>query len=78
MRNNPSFTIMKNSEGDRFVKLSNNSLIPADIAGLCAGKDKWISEIECKCIDCGTLTPLKYLVGNGRWCEECSLTSVID
>jgi len=67
----PSFKIIKNAQGERAVKLSTGQVIPADIAGLCVGKDLWLSQIECKCRDCGERFPLSMLQGGGQWCEEC-------
>jgi hypothetical protein len=55
----------------RFVKLPDGTRIPADIAGLASGKDKWLSEIKCRCRDCGELFPLRELQGGGQWCEPC-------
>jgi hypothetical protein len=66
------YTILRNPEGERAVKImATGQIIPADIAGLCAGKDAWISQIQCKCRDCGELFALRDLQGNGQWCEEC-------
>jgi hypothetical protein len=73
----PRYTILKNKEGERFVKLNpSGQVIPADIAGLCAGPDAWLSEIKCKCRDCGGLFTLRELQGNGRWCEPCQEASI--
>ena len=71
-----NFTIVKNSAGERAVKLDNGSVIPADIAGLCAGPDKWLSEIKCKCRDCKQEFPLSELQGGGQWCEECQTAGI--
>jgi hypothetical protein len=70
------YKIFKNSRGERFFKFSNNEILPADLAGLCGGKDLWISEIQCKCLQCGDMTPVKYMTGNGRWCEECAIEGI--
>ena len=70
------YKIVKNSNGERFVKLSSGSVIPADIAGLCTGKDKWLSEIKCKCRDCKAEFPLSQLGGNGQWCEPCQTAGI--
>lgn len=70
------YTILRNPEGERAVKLANGQIIPADIAGLCAGKDAWISQIKCKCRDCGEPFPLRELQGNGRWCEPCQTKDI--
>ena len=71
-----AYKIKINTAGDRFVCLANGQIIPADIAGLAAGPDKWLSEIELKCRDCKTLLPLKELHGNGQWCEPCQVASL--
>lgn len=71
-----AFTIIKNSNGERAVKLASGQVIPADIAGLCAGKDKWLSEIKCKCRDCGEKFPLRELQGGGQWCEPCQTAGI--
>jgi len=73
-----SYKIVQNSDGERYVKLANGDIIPAGIAGLCAGRDKWLAEIECKCRDCGVLFPLKYLGETGQWCETCATVGIAD
>ena len=65
------YTIKRNARGERFVHLADGSVIPADIAGLCVGKDAWMAEIRCKCRECGKEFPLRELHGGGQWCEEC-------
>jgi hypothetical protein len=77
MKNN-TYTIQKNESGERFVKLANGQIIPADIAGLCAGRDAWISQIQCKCRDCGERFPLSQLHGGGQWCEPCQTAGIIE
>jgi hypothetical protein len=72
------YTIRKNDAGERFVCLTSGQMIPADIAGLCAGKDAWLSQIQCKCRDCGERFPLSMLQGNGQWCEECQTKDIED
>jgi hypothetical protein len=67
----PAFKIIKNDAGYRFVKLATGHVIPAEIAGLCTGKDRWLSQIKCKCRECGESFPLSMLQGGGQWCEEC-------
>jgi hypothetical protein len=73
-----TFKIIKNIHGERAVKLQSGQIIPADIAGLATGRDKWLSEIRCKCRDCGELFPLSMLHGGGQWCEECQCAGVED
>jgi len=73
-----AFKILKSATGDRAVKLQDGTVIPADIAGLAAGADKWLSEIVCKCRDCGKPFPLSQLHGGGQWCEPCQEASVVD
>lgn len=68
---NLTYSIRRNATGDRFIHLASGQVIPADIAGLAAGRDKWLSEIKCKCRDCGELLPLRELNGGGQWCEPC-------
>lgn len=73
----PAFKILKGDSGYRFVKIiRTGQVIPADIAGLAAGKDKWLSEIECKCRDCGEKFPLRLLQGGGQWCQDCQDKSI--
>lgn len=74
--NMKTYKIMRDAHGGRFVKLSSGQVIPADIAGLAAGKDAWLSEIRCKCRDCGEVFPLRELNGGGQWCDECQLADV--
>lgn len=69
------YTILKDSTGARAVKFGSQ-IIPADIAGLCGGKDKWLSEIKCKCRDCKQEFPLSELHGGGQWCEPCQEASI--
>lgn len=64
--------------GERFVRLANGRMIPAAIAGMCAGPDKWLSEIRCKCRTCGELFPLRELGETGQWCETCSFVGIED
>lgn len=73
-----TYKIQKVSTGERFVKLSSGQIIPADIAGLCAGRDKWISEIKCRCRDCGEFFPLSQLQGGGQWCEPCQTAGILE
>lgn len=73
-----AYSIVKNSSGERAIKLANGNIIPADIAGLVVGKDKWMSEIQCKCRDCGEAFPLKELQGGGQWCEDCQTAGIED
>ena len=70
--------IMRTADGSRVVKFADGSSLPADIAGLCAGPDKWISEITCKCRDCGEVFPLRELQGGGQWCEDCQTAGIED
>lgn len=73
-----SYKIVKDPSGARFVKLASGDVIPAGIAGLAAGPDKWLSEIKCKCRDCGELFPLSELGESGQWCEECATAGIED
>ena len=68
--NMTSYKIMRAANGDRAVKVGSQ-MIPADIAGLCAGPDRWLSEIRCKCRTCKGEFPLRELHGGGQWCEQC-------
>jgi hypothetical protein len=73
------YKILRNEAGERAVKiLATGQIIPADIAGLCCGPDAWLSEIECKCRDCGQKFPLRELQGNGQWCEPCQTKDIED
>jgi hypothetical protein len=72
----PIHSIVKNASGERFVKLGNGSVIPADIAALAVGKDAWMANIHCKCRDCKAFFPLRELQGNGQWCEPCQVKSL--
>ena len=74
----PAFTILKDSNGNRAVKLASGNIIPADIAGLCVGPDAWLADIKCKCRDCKQTFPLRDLNGGGQWCEECQNASIQD
>ena len=71
-----AYKIVRNSNGERYVKLINGEIIPAGIAGLCAGADKWLSEITCKCRDCGLIFPLRDLGETGQWCESCAVAEI--
>lgn len=72
----PRYTILRNPKGERAVKLADGTVIPADIAGLCAGDGAWISQIKCKCRDCKQDFTLRELQGGGQWCEECQTKSI--
>jgi len=71
-----AYKIIRSETGARFVRLANGSVIPAGIAGLAAGPDKWLSEIKCKCRDCGELFALRDLNGGGQWCEPCQVAGM--
>ena len=73
-----AYKIVRNSNGDRAVRLANGATIPAGIAGLCTGKDKWLSEITCKCRVCGGLFALRELGETGQWCESCREEGITD
>lgn len=71
--------MLKMADGTRIVQITaTGAKIPADIAGLCTGKDRWLSEIVCKCRDCKQPFPLRQLQGGGQWCEECQAASITD
>jgi hypothetical protein len=75
----PTFKILKNIDGQRFLKIvKTGQIIPADIAGLGAGKDYWMSQVQCKCRDCKQSFPLRELNGGGQWCEECQAAGIED
>jgi len=75
--NTPEYKIVKNESGERAVKIiRSGQLIPADIAGLCVGKDFWLSQIKCKCRDCKQEFTLRELQGGGQWCEECQTAGI--
>ncbi len=71
--NTPRYKVINAPSGERVVCYGENlqNEIPADIAGLCRGRDKWLSEIKCACRDCKKEFPLSELHGGGQWCEEC-------
>ena len=71
-----AYVIRKMSTGDRVVCFANGTQITADTAGLCAGKDLWISQITAKCRDCKQVFPLSLLNGGGQWCEPCQMAGV--
>ena len=72
------YSIKRSETGERFVALSDGRVIPAGIAGMCAGRDKWISHIKCKCRTCGEMFPLRELGETGQWCEPCSYADIND
>lgn len=73
-----TYSIKRTATGDRFVHLASGQLIPADIASLADGGDRWLSDITCKCRDCGDRFPLRELHGMGQWCEDCQTSDVDD
>jgi len=73
--NTQPYTIKRNAGGERFVHLHDGTVIPAEIASLCAGPDKWLSEIKCACRDCKRVFTLRELEGS-QWCEECVANSI--
>jgi hypothetical protein len=79
MKTLPAYQIVKNSSGERAIKFGPNfrNIVTADIAGLCTGKDKWLSEIKCKCRDCKQEYPLSQLQGGGQWCQDCQDASIL-
>jgi hypothetical protein len=72
-----TYKIVSNKSGEKFV-VTSKGIVPADIAGLGAGKDAWLRNIECQCVDCNQLFPLSQMQGNGRWCEECGAAGLDD
>ena len=68
-----AYKIVRNSNGDRAVRLADGTTIPAGIAGLCVGKDRWLSEITCNCRECDGLFTLQELGEVGQWCESCAV-----
>lgn len=71
MRRNPK-------TGERFVRLDDGRMIPAGIARLCTGPNRWLSEIQCKCRTCGEMFPLRELGETGQWCETCACVGIED
>ena len=73
--NNHTVTVHKaKSTGERILKVlrPNNKayLIPADIARLCGGKDKWLSEVVVVCRDCKTKFKLTDS-DSPLYCPDC-------
>ena len=64
--------------GERFVRLFNGCVIPAAIAGMAAGPDKWLSEIQACCIMCSQTFSLRELGETGQWCETCASIDIQD
>jgi len=62
--------------GERFIRLQNGFTLPAATAGMCAGPDKWLSEIQCYCVDCGSLQALRDLGETGERCEICASVGI--
>ena len=75
---NTQYKILKDSNGNRVIRLANGGLIPADIAGMATGKDEWLSQIVCKCRDCKQEFPLSQLHGGGQWCESCQELALVE
>ena len=71
------YAISRLPSGERFVIQPGRTAIPAEIAGLAAGADAWMSRIECLCRDCRQPFPLRDLQG-GQWCEECATADIVD
>jgi len=67
----PTYKIVRNLNGDRAVRLENGTTIPAAIARSSCGPNKWLSEIKCKCRDCGEVFLLRDLGETGQRCEFC-------
>jgi hypothetical protein len=74
-----AFKIIRSATtGERFVRLQNGVTLPAATAGMCAGPDKWLSEIQCACVDCGRIQSLRQLCGSGERCETCMSVGIED
>ena len=71
-----AYKIFRNASGERTIRFADGGRVPADIAKLCAGKDRWISQIKAKCRDCGELFPFRDLNGGGQWCEPCQFADI--
>lgn len=73
------YKIYRNKDtGERFVRLLNGCVIPAAIAGMAAGPDKWLSEIQVNCVTCAKLFTLRELGETGQWCETCAAIDIQD
>jgi hypothetical protein len=68
--------IRSEKTGARFVRLANGLTIPAATAGMCAGPDRWLSQIQCPCVDCGNLFTLRELGETGERCEICASVGI--
>lgn len=71
-----SYAISRLPCGSRFVLIPGYPPIPAKMAACCAGKDAWMSGIECLCRDCRQPFPLRDLQGGGQWCNECATKDI--
>lgn len=76
MKQETNYSIKRLASGERIVCLSSGQQIHADIAGLCAGPDRWLSEIRCKCRECRQEFPLRELNSGGQWCEACQTADI--
>lgn len=72
-----SYAISQLPCGSRVVLIPGYPPLPAEIAACCAGKDAWISQIQCICRDCRQPFALRDLQG-GQWCNECATKDVVD
>ena len=69
-----TYKIIESRDGERAVFIpSTREIIPCDMAGLMAGKDKWLSEIFCECRECEEEHPIRNMYANGQYCGMCSI-----
>ena len=49
--------IVKGRDGSRAIRLSRTAFVPAEIASLAAGPDRWMQLVQFPCGECGAMLP---------------------
>ena len=71
MKHTTNITTKEDRYGFRYFVFDNKHKVPAEIAGLADGGDKWISQIELMCKSCNTPHIVKNMFMGGQFCETC-------
>lgn len=65
------------SESEIIFQDEEGRMIPLGIAQLTSGKDAWMKELKCSCLDCGERHKITDL-NEGGYCEPCVEASIVE
>lgn len=66
-----SVEIKTNMRGLIVARIDSNKVVPLALCGLGAGRDAWMRDIQCRCLDCREVFPVSDL-NEGFYCEPCA------